>query len=225
MPATKTGKIQGAYLRGLLLSSSSWAVVHSYRVCCHFQRCRNCENSSHSSPAVPRLLTGKEVQVQPTVAKLDILEAHMISTTIQFSSVQSLSRVWLCDPVNCSTPGLPVHHQLLEFTQTQVYRVGDAATIGRGEKHMLLFNLQNIVRAPHWRNLKPGSGVWGSTIPRLSAPEPSGKVWEWQGVCQGQLNSTRPNREKKADYLGKMLPVSVYMLSVKFWHGIKLSTE
>ena len=28
--------------------------------------------------------------------------------------------------MNCSTPGLPVHHQLLEFTQTRVYRVGDA---------------------------------------------------------------------------------------------------
>ena len=32
----------------------------------------------------------------------------------------------LCDPMNCSTPGLPVHHQLLEFTQTHVHRVGDA---------------------------------------------------------------------------------------------------
>ena len=32
----------------------------------------------------------------------------------------------LCDPMNSSTPGLPVHHQLLEFTQTHVHRVGDA---------------------------------------------------------------------------------------------------
>ena len=45
---------------------------------------------------------------------------------IQFSSVQLLSRVQLCDPMNCSTPGLPVHHQLPEFTQTHVYRVNDA---------------------------------------------------------------------------------------------------
>ena len=41
-------------------------------------------------------------------------------------SVQSLSRVQLCDPMNCSMPGLPVHHQLLESTQTHVHRVGDA---------------------------------------------------------------------------------------------------
>ena len=44
-----------------------------------------------------------------------------------FSSViQSLSLVRLCDPMNCSTPGLPIHHQLLEFTQTHVQRVSDA---------------------------------------------------------------------------------------------------
>ena len=38
----------------------------------------------------------------------------------QFSSVESLSPT-LCDPMNRSTPGLPVHHQLLEFTQTHVH--------------------------------------------------------------------------------------------------------
>ena len=32
----------------------------------------------------------------------------------------------LCDPMNCSTPGLPVHHHLPEFTQTHVHRVSDA---------------------------------------------------------------------------------------------------
>ena len=42
----------------------------------------------------------------------------------QFSSVQ-LCPI-LCDPMNHSTPGLPVHHQLPEFTQTHVHRVGDA---------------------------------------------------------------------------------------------------
>ena len=42
------------------------------------------------------------------------------------NSVQLLSRVRLCDPMNRSTPGLPVHHQLPEFTQTHVHWVGDA---------------------------------------------------------------------------------------------------
>ena len=36
---------------------------------------------------------------------------------IQFSSVQSLSRFPLCDPINLSMPGLPVHHHLTEFTR------------------------------------------------------------------------------------------------------------
>ena len=41
-------------------------------------------------------------------------------------SVQSLSCVCLCDPTDCSTPGLPVHHQLLKPTQTHVHHIGDA---------------------------------------------------------------------------------------------------
>ena len=45
--------------------------------------------------------------------------------SVQFSSVTQ-SCLTLCDPMNCSTPGLPVHHHLLEFTQTHVYRVSDA---------------------------------------------------------------------------------------------------
>ena len=44
---------------------------------------------------------------------------------IQFSSVAQ-SCLTLRDPMNCSTPGLPVHHQLLEFTQTHVHWVSDA---------------------------------------------------------------------------------------------------
>ena len=43
----------------------------------------------------------------------------------QFSSVAH-SCLTLCDPMDCSMPGFPVHHQLLEFTQTHVHRVGDA---------------------------------------------------------------------------------------------------
>ena len=45
--------------------------------------------------------------------------------SVQFSSVAQ-SCLTPCDPMNCSTPGLPVHHQLPEFTQTHVHRVGDA---------------------------------------------------------------------------------------------------
>ena len=47
------------------------------------------------------------------------------SNSVQFSSVAQ-SCPTLCDPVNCSMSGLPVHHQLPEFTQTHVHRVSDA---------------------------------------------------------------------------------------------------
>ena len=49
------------------------------------------------------------------------LLAFLFPLLFQFSSVQSLSPVRLCNPMNRSMPGLPVHHQLLEFTQTHAH--------------------------------------------------------------------------------------------------------
>ena len=50
---------------------------------------------------------------------------YCIFNSVQFSSVTQ--SCWtLCDPMNRSTPGLPVHHQIPEFTQTHVHRVSDA---------------------------------------------------------------------------------------------------
>ena len=54
---------------------------------------------------------------------MSIVEYMCVS--VQFSSFSQLCPT-LCDPMNKSTPGLPVHHQLLEFTQTHVHRVSDA---------------------------------------------------------------------------------------------------
>ena len=52
-------------------------------------------------------------------------EIHPNLNSVQFSSVAQ-SCPTLCDAMNHSTPGLPVHHHLPEFTQTHVHRVGDA---------------------------------------------------------------------------------------------------
>ena len=46
-------------------------------------------------------------------------------SSVRFNSVTQ-SCMTLCDPMDCSTPGLPVHHQLPEFIQTHVHWVGDA---------------------------------------------------------------------------------------------------
>ena len=50
---------------------------------------------------------------------------YIVNSSVQFSSVAQ-SCPTLCDPMNRSTPGLPVHHQLPEFTQTHVHQVSDA---------------------------------------------------------------------------------------------------
>ena len=52
------------------------------------------------------------------------LDTHSLHSSVQFSSVAQ-SCPTLCDPMNRSTPGFPVHHQLLEFTQTHVHQVSD----------------------------------------------------------------------------------------------------
>ena len=49
-----------------------------------------------------------------------LLGGKVMTNLVQFSSIIQ-SYPTLCDPMNCSTPGLPVHHQLPEFTQTRVH--------------------------------------------------------------------------------------------------------
>ena len=69
----------------------------------------------------------KEENLQPKILYLTLLSFRFEREMKKphFSSVPQ-SYPTLCDPMNCSTPGLPVHHQLPEFTQTHVHRVGDA---------------------------------------------------------------------------------------------------
>ena len=55
-----------------------------------------------------------------------LLKVYLFSmVSVQFSSVAQ-SCPTLCDPMNCNMPGLPVHHQIPEFTQIHVHRVSDA---------------------------------------------------------------------------------------------------
>ena len=59
------------------------------------------------------------ISVSPDSCFFAYMEKH-------FSSVQLLSHIRLCDPMNRSMPGHPIHHKLPEFTQTHAHRVGDA---------------------------------------------------------------------------------------------------
>ena len=76
--------------------------------------------------------------------------ACQASPSVLFSSVAQ-SCPTFCHPLDCSMPGLPVHHQHLEFTQTHVYWVGDVIQ----QSHPLLspfpaFNLSQHQRLFHW---------------------------------------------------------------------------
>ena len=66
------------------------------------------------------------LRMEPTCIWFSLIVIiSIISFTHQFSSVTQLCTT-CCDPMNHSMPGLPVHHQLLEFIQTHVHWVGDA---------------------------------------------------------------------------------------------------
>ena len=70
------------------------------------------------------MITGKAIVLTRRTC-LGKVMSLLFNMAFQFSSVTQ-SCLTLCDPMNRSTPGLPVHHQLLEFTQTHVHRVSDA---------------------------------------------------------------------------------------------------
>ena len=78
-------------------------------------------------------------------ASLDFEIGRLVTLSVQFSSVAQLCPT-LCDPMDCSTPGLPAHHQLPELAQTHVHRFNDAIQ----PSHPLLspsppaFNLSSI---------------------------------------------------------------------------------
>ena len=64
-----------------------------------------------------------KMSIEPKgIYKFDVIS---IKIQMAFNSVAQLCPI-LCDPMDCSTPGLPIQHQLPEFTQTHVHWVGEA---------------------------------------------------------------------------------------------------
>ena len=79
------------------------------------------------SQSCPTLATPWTVAHQ-TLLCMDLPRQDTGVGSVQLSSVAqfSCSCPTLCNPMNCSMPGLPVHHQLPEFTQTLVHQLGNA---------------------------------------------------------------------------------------------------
>ena len=83
---------------------------------------KNSWHAKHCTKNFPYLLSqilGREYK------QIMLLISSMLLSSLQLSSIAQPC-LTLCDPTNHSTPGLPVHHQLLEFTQTHVHQVSDA---------------------------------------------------------------------------------------------------
>ena len=124
-------------------------------------------------------------------------------TSVQFSSdVQSCPI--LCDPMNCSTPGLPVHHQLPEFTQIHVHRVRDAIQPSHPllspsppapnpSQHQNLFQWVNSSQPKYW-------SFSFSIIPSREIPGLISFRMDWLDLLavQGTLKSLLQHQSSKA---------------------------
>ena len=96
---------------------------------CHTRCFVDEETGAQDSPKVFSSLTVKVIPVPKLNSFSMPPEENFQGWHISFSqSVSSIAQSCptLCDPMNHSTPGLPIHHQLSEFTQTHVHQVGDA---------------------------------------------------------------------------------------------------
>ena len=93
----------------------------------------------------------------------------------------------LCNPMNCSTPGLPIHHQLLESTQTHVHLVGDAIQ----PSHPLLSPSPALNLAQH-----QGLFKWVSSSHQVAKVLSYFKDWKW--CCESAALNMPANLENSA---------------------------
>ena len=110
------------YLRSAVSISPLTAETHTYT---HSLYCSGCPSSGCQREWTKCILKPSESHLGSSYLRQDNKSLGLRFSICQFSSV-AWSCLTLCNPMNHSTPGLPVHHKLPEFTQTHVHRVGDA---------------------------------------------------------------------------------------------------
>ena len=142
-------------------------------------------------------------------------------SSVQFSSVAQLCPT-LCDPMNRITPGLPVHHQLPEFTQTHVHRVSDAIQ----PSHPLLSPSSPVPIPPSIRVFSNESTLrmrwpkyWSfstSIIPSKEIPGLISFRMDWLDLLavQGTLKSLLQHNSSKASILRHSAFFTVQLSSV-----------
>ena len=155
-----------------------------------------------------RILEWVAISFEP---RSPILQADALTSSVQFSSVTQLCPT-LCNPMNRSTPGLPVHHQLPEFTQTHVHWVTDAIQPSHPlsspsppapnpSQHQSLFqwaNSSHEVAKVLWLH----SGFSFSIIPFKEIPGLISFRMDWISIAvQGTLKSLLQHHSSKASIL------------------------
>ena len=130
--------------------------------------------------------------------------------SVQFSSVTQLCPT-LCNPMDCSTPGFPVHHQLPEPTQTHVHHIGDAIQPSHPLPFPFSFSLPSIF--PSIRVFSNESALctrwpkyWSFRFSTSPSSEYSGLIsfgidWFDLLAVQGTLESLLQNHSSKAPIL------------------------
>ena len=138
--------------------------------------------------------------------KVHVLYLTVFHLSVQFSSVAQ-SCLTLCDPMNCSTPGLPAHHQLLEFTQTYVHQVGDAIQPSHPLSSLLLPSIPPSVRVfPNESALRMRwPKYWGFSFSISPSNEHPGLIsfrMDWLDLLavQGTLKSLQHHSSKASIY-------------------------
>ena len=138
------------------------------------------------------------------------MECKTIETfsLVQFSSV-SLSCLTLCNPMNCSTSGLPVHHHLPEFTQTHIHWVSDVI-------QPLILCLPLLLLPPIPPSIRVFSNestlrmkwpkYWSFSVSISPSNEHSGRIsfrMDWLGLLgfQGTLKSLLQHHSSKSSIL------------------------
>ena len=140
---------------------------------------------------------------------------------VHFSLVAQ-SCLTLCDPMDCSMPGFPVHHQLLEFTQTLVHLVGDAIQ----PSHALsspsppAFNLSQHQDLFKWvSSSHQGPKYWSFSFNISPSNEYSGLIsfrMDWLDLLavQGTLKSLLQHHGSKHQFFGTQLLYSPTLTSI-----------
>ena len=151
-------------------------------------------------------------------------------TSVQFSSIAQ-SCLTLCDPMNRSTPGLPVHHQLPEFTQTHVHLVSDAIQPSHPRLSLLLLppippsirvfsnDLTLLMRWPNYWNFS------FSIIPSNEHPGLISFRMDWWDLLavQGTLKSLLQHHSSQASILRHSAFFTVQLTSIPdYWKNYSL---